>query len=847
MIINNKKNNLPFKRNLSVALISSCLLFACGGGSDSSSGSSTSLSGTASKGIILGGAVTAYLIDSDASDGKGDEVGTAITNATDGTYELTLADTYNGEALIIEITAADGSQMKCDLSVCKAADGAEPAIIFGDLYTLPSDFELSAVASGTDSDTISINITPLTNIAAALTLDKVSEGAAPADAATLSNFEVAQTLGLGSDVTALPIVDLTDADAINAADSDALEANLKSAAVVEAALSGSADGTSLEDAIDSFVTQYVDSNGVAETEGTGVDTASVSLEEIAAASQELATTLITELDGVSAEDENIAAVEVTLDAEETAAAGGTTDIIVVDIPDTLGSEGLAATKQFVSQLRNFTVATQLDGDELSDEQNALNDVNAFKDEISLVSDLVSSDFDVSAEALSLAAAAIAEAVDAALDSETPLTTHTYVSESGNITVAISVSGDTVTYTVDQTLTVANSIGVATIATIDLTAVLEFSDTIEDSETETGPDIVNTDELYSETYTWSVDGTASVDLALSGSVSTEQVIITIDDGSHFIATLTVDEEELDEDLYTYTPGEEQDTWTEHESETASGLLSVTGVDIELSVIIAQVAGGDITDPISFTGDLDIAATLFSVDYDETELYEYDETESNITDSYEYSESQTNSETEIVSIDGFTASLSGTFSNSENSLAATVAIAASGIEETCTWSNEWSYTSSNGSDNSHSESDDCSLTGETAGTFGSASISVMLSLDIEGIDDNVELDALIQRTGLESGIASIDLSYGGNLLDFDFDTDNIVEEGDTTITTTITATLTNHNGVVLTVTDVETDYETGSDSSDTFVTTGRISHAGEEFATVTDEGLVTFSDGTFVTAW
>ena len=125
--------------------------------------------------------------------------------------------------------------------------------------------------------------------------------------------------------------------------------------------------------------------------------------------------------------------------------------------------------------------------------------------------------------------------------------------------------------------------------------------------------------------------------------------------------------------------------------------------------------------------------------------------------------------------------------------------------------------------------------------------MLSLDIEGIDDNVELDALIQRTGLESGIASIDLSYGGNLLDFDFDTDNIVEEGDTTITTTITATLTNHNGVVLTVTDVETDYETGSDSSDTFVTTGSISHAGEEFATVTDEGLVTFSDGTFVTAW
>ncbi|MBL4899567.1 MAG: hypothetical protein JKX76_07980 [Colwellia sp.] len=710
--------------------------------------------------------------------------------------------------------------MKCDLSVCKAADGDEPAIIFGDLYPLPPEFELSAVSSGVDSDTISINITPLTNIAAALALDKVSNEIDPAAAATLSNFEVARHLGLvGNDVTALPIVDLTDADAINAADADALEANLKSAAIVEAVINDSAPGTSLEEALESFVDQYVTSGGIGTRDGDSEDATILSTEEIAAVSQELLTKAA-EFGDIDAEV--IAYATSALLTEETAAANGTTEIIVVDIPDDIGSTGLVATKAFVSQVSAFNLAAQLDGDETSFEEEAFDGVNAFKDEISLVSDLASSGLDVNAEALSLAAAAIADAVDAVLDSETPLTTHPYQSESGIITVDISINGDTVTYTVDQTLTVANSIGLPEITTIDLTAILEFSDTIDDSETET------------ETpngFTWSVDGTASLDLSLSGSVSTDQVSITIDNGSHFIATLTVDEEEAGQYI---SEGEK------YGLETASGLLSVTGVDVELSVIIAQTND----DPISFTGDFNIAASLLSIDYDETEEWE------NIDSPTGYSESYTNNETEIISVDGLTASLSGIFSNSSNSLEATVALAASGIEETCVWSHERSYSNSDTveADNyqTNTWSDDCNLD-ETATTYGSASISVMLTLSIDGIADEIELDASIERTGLESGIASIDLTYNGNQLNFDFNTDNIIEtESESgTITTTTEATLTNHNGVILTVTDVEVDYETGSELSDTFETTGSISHEGEVFATVSDDGIVTFSDGTFVT--
>eukprot|EP00487_Bulimina_marginata_P009646 TRINITY_DN4117_c0_g1_i1.p1 TRINITY_DN4117_c0_g1~~TRINITY_DN4117_c0_g1_i1.p1 ORF type:complete len:139 (-),score=41.24 TRINITY_DN4117_c0_g1_i1:383-799(-) len=121
----------------------------------------------------------------------------------------------------------------------------------------------------------------------------------------------------------------------------------------------------------------------------------------------------------------------------------------------------------------------------------------------------------------------------------------------------------------------------------------------------------------------------------------------------------------------------------------------------------------------------------------------------------------------------------FSDSSNSIEASVAIAASGVEETCTWSNEWTSTpnaNGDGNTNTHTESDDCSLTGETATTYASASINVRFALDIDGIDGDVEVEAAIERSGLEAGVASIDLTYGGNQLDFAFDTDDIVEVGE-----------------------------------------------------------------------
>ncbi|TMM45070.1 hypothetical protein [Colwellia ponticola] len=147
--LKSKGNVIHFRRNITTALITSSLLFACGGSSDDNGDNgvitptSMNISGAASKGLILGANVNAYLINDDGT--KADTpIGTTTTDNADGSYKLELGSDYNDKAFIIEITAADGSQMKCDLSVCLAGDDAEAEITFGELYTLPDNFKLSA-------------------------------------------------------------------------------------------------------------------------------------------------------------------------------------------------------------------------------------------------------------------------------------------------------------------------------------------------------------------------------------------------------------------------------------------------------------------------------------------------------------------------------------------------------------------------------------------------------------------------------------------------------------------------------------------------------------------------------
>lgn len=177
------KNSLKIKQSLLTALtISAALtLSACGGGSGgtaattSTSSSGTPITGVASKGIISGATVTAYCGGQKASPQV--IIGTATTDAN-GNYSLTPTSTC---ALPVEVvlTPKTGAQMLDEAT--------------GLLVTLPSTFTMRAYIANPGT-TISTNITPFTNMAAAA-INASSSAPSAANVGAAINAVIKSVLG----------------------------------------------------------------------------------------------------------------------------------------------------------------------------------------------------------------------------------------------------------------------------------------------------------------------------------------------------------------------------------------------------------------------------------------------------------------------------------------------------------------------------------------------------------------------------------------------------------------------------------------------------------------------------
>lgn len=206
-----------FKRTaLSAAIIATLGLTACGGGGSGGSSSidvgttsfSATSSGTAAKGIISGGIVTATEVST------GNEVGSALTDI-DGTYQLTIGSNYQGGPIQLTITADADTQMKCDAT---AGCGARPAddgiadsdsnIDFSEWYK-PGEGGLQMRAllpSATDGAQISASITPFTEMAA----NRAEQEGISEESIANANSVVTSLLGVNIlntppvDITALP-------------------------------------------------------------------------------------------------------------------------------------------------------------------------------------------------------------------------------------------------------------------------------------------------------------------------------------------------------------------------------------------------------------------------------------------------------------------------------------------------------------------------------------------------------------------------------------------------------------------------------------------------------------------
>jgi hypothetical protein len=226
---------MEFKK-LALAIAISTALTACGGGSSSTdsspSPSSYSVSGTAAKGIIQGGIVTAdEYVGSDW-----ENVGNTKTD-TNGKYSLTLSG-YTGGPLRITITADSSTTMKCDDTA-----GCGDTASFGGSVALSDTFSMAAILPSAASNSLSdVPVTPYTNMASHLA-EKALSTATDKTAAVNTALSTITNL-VGFNVATTHVVDITATD-FSAANAD----EQRSAAMSAALMNFTNESTSVNDVL----------------------------------------------------------------------------------------------------------------------------------------------------------------------------------------------------------------------------------------------------------------------------------------------------------------------------------------------------------------------------------------------------------------------------------------------------------------------------------------------------------------------------------------------------------------------------------------------------------------------
>lgn len=756
------------KTGLSLAIASALTLSGCFGGSsddDPAPASTTPVSGTASKGIIVNGLVRAYLFNDNGTRANS-AIASATTNA-EGDYTLAIPSQYSGQPLYIEITNNGGAAtMRCDL-----ADGCDD-VDFGDDYDLGDGFSLSAVIPDS-SDVVTTNLTPLTTVAALKALDELAEVGSNFAAATAianANSSVANTLNamLGtttiSDITEVEVIDLTDADEVAASleDSIALRIATINAAIVSATQDDQGDDFTIEQAIAEF-TEYMAENPLtfdSEVEG---DTDIVDiLNQADAVWNETVTAMIEELDLEEGDDllEDLTGEgslgDLIEDAIDDAVEEG--DDTADDTPSTTApSEELIQAKAFVEELREL--GTVIDSSMVGEQT-----VGAIMDNFKLQADaaeLASSD-DVknSVKGLGLALSAMTAVYENNFDTETgdladdsSITLPADVVVDG-ITVHVSEVSGSIIMDVDQNVSVEDF---ETLADVDVTATiadLSFADN-ETSNTET------------ET-TWSDSGEpeGSINLDIVGSSAAGSVVVSFGTGSHVSGSVVGEYSGSGVNLGNSGSYEDSSTGT------------LTSFVLDLNATIAQVASSEITNPMTFSGGLDLSINSLTLIEEMDEEWSY---------SSNWSQSESGSMTITAGLVGL--GLHGTFSNNTERFNAEFEISAdaSGVQYQKIYDFDSSYV--NGI---YSNTETDSTTDETPTNYVEVEASLSFDARLAGVADVVTFDFDIERAGYNDLDALIRLAYPGRVIEVDASVNNI-----NTPLMTATFTLSNNDDVTISV--------------------------------------------------
>ena len=617
-----------------VVVVIGFLFVACGGGGGGGGGSVAQgpslapaapvmLGGTAAKGLVLGGRVTAYVITD--SGGKGAQIGeSATTSTTDGGFELELPSNYDGSPFIIEVTAQDGTLMRCDLVRCSS----DPLTEFGDDYSLGPNFVLRAISEGVESDLVSINLSVLSTMAAELALKRIDSGAGTIDAIAVAKSQVSSLFGIAGDVNDVEVLDITNLAEVSEADPDTIEANLINAALAQSSLQR---GLGLEDGVEATVLQYVDI-GFADNDAGTDDSSVITREEIFSE----ALVLISEMEKKAQDEEvqpsgTLSETKTTMSAlAQVAAESLDTVANQGDVDPNAGSKGLVATKQFVKQVRDLSNAAGLD--------EAL---NKFDMEVSLAEQIA----DQNVQAIVIAVEEFSSAVSEAYEMVSNGDSGSLLASNG-LTVSTTTNGQTTTYRVDAPPG-------ASVYGIPITGYMSFTD---------NGTVISVEEQDNSPDSYERDSSVSIDVAVEGELSatTDQTTtLTITEGSNVILTLS---ETIDESIAF----DSASSTSEYVARVDGG-VSITAISLEVTLEQSEIAEV-LENPVTFAGSIDISNSNFT----------YKQSVDVIFNSTSFNESVQLDE----SLESVMLQLSGQLSNGFTTIDATLSLDLRNLDSTCT---------------------------------------------------------------------------------------------------------------------------------------------------------------------
>ncbi len=211
------------------------------------------ISGSAVKGVLKYARVAVYGITEEKVESK--PLAQSITDEH-GSYRIQI-ENYTGSIIVNVSKSTDHeTTMMCDLT-----EGCGDEINFGDEYPVGEDFSLKAVlAELKDGSDITVNVTAISDLSAALTIDAISEGLGKpvADLIQENNEKIANLFELKGDFLTTPTVDLTAVNDFAAAGLETQKIALLSAALLK---QGVQNGLSIERGLDAVKEELIKHDG----------------------------------------------------------------------------------------------------------------------------------------------------------------------------------------------------------------------------------------------------------------------------------------------------------------------------------------------------------------------------------------------------------------------------------------------------------------------------------------------------------------------------------------------------------------------------------------------------------